>query len=111
MSIKERWYMEEYRDVKEEFEWRHVSKNFRFCQGSSGAKTRDLRLFSAGTRHVFFTGFTLEYMVEINSPLWLKAGVYHISCEAYLFEKDRIHEASRPIARYPESGKQKRLLK
>ena len=32
-------------------------------------------------RDVFFTGFTLECMVEINSPLWLKAGVYHISCE------------------------------
>jgi hypothetical protein len=42
-------------------------------------------------------------IVEINSPLWLKAGTYNID---YNWEKHRIHEAETPICRYKdyESG-------
>ena len=94
-------YAEVYRDENKEFEPTMFSAMISFV--TEQVIPRLSPLYDSFTADVYFADDIAWQVIEINSPCWLKAGLYNIR---YEWEKDRIHSTSTPICRYTdkESG-------
>lgn len=88
-------YAEVYRDEKDEFIPSMFNDIVKFVTDIVIPK---LTIYDDFTADVYFTGDGWG-VVEINSPFWLKCGVYLVD---YNYAKHTIHETTTPICKYTD---------
>lgn len=92
-------YMECYRDVNNEFVPEMFLDMLKFVEQEVIPALASA--YDNFTPDIYFDKDKQKWnCIEINSPVWLKAGMYHID---YEWNRDLIHTTEKPLCRYRDS--------